>query len=889
MTANTPTDRILQASTGEATFTPADACALRGGDPQQVTDMLSRLMQAGVIVIQGDVNVARDNALLVTRSNVQLTAEQDVILQALESFRQRMTQDRAAQTQVRVAEYLAAMREYCANLPYLTLHDIRPPKTLDEVYVPLKARPQPRKDERQGREKEEWQELDEERAMREMEHNEPLSIIEVMQKREQPHIFILGEPGAGKSTLLRQLAEHAWGAPEKIGLDAPYLPILVPLRRLAVADGSLEERLGHALSSELTLTQKLPEGFFPEWPKHTGVRWLILLDALDEVLPDERARLMQWLRGMLKSIGQSRVVITSRPSGYTPGELDEKLFGHYDLLPFTPEQTGEFARKWFGDKANDFLRELERVRAGTLSGTPLLLTIAAKVYFEKGALPERRSGLYGQFVDIWLAEAGQRGMKAELGERICKVAKFALAKLALVMTEQPNQISRAMLGQVTATYLRDALHLSDDEAEADGCKFVQVMARRSGVFIRHGDAYDFIHSTFRGYLAAEAVVREHTEDLEQIWQWAMSRWVDENWREVILFVLGVLSDVNKDVTALIKRVWLEGGKAGLYFAGTAVAEQVNVQESLVYGLIDDLFAWVYMMPPWDMLFSPNPISILGELHGYSHVGNGLLMLVRDEEMYEQIRFEAIKALGNLGRVDDLLSLLCDKNVDEMVRGDAAEALGKLGWSRSAPMLLELAHEKDIHGWERLRATEALGKLGLINEAASILLTIAQDEKMEDWVCEHATEILGSLGRVDDLSLLAYNEKADKWVRKIAAETLGQLGWTEKAAQALLILAHDRKTNRWLRQSVAEALFNLGCANGAISILLALARDKRVNNHEREKAIKTLEQFADSRILPGLKRIAREDKEKVVREAAQQAVKQIRQRMKDISNAKPFTL
>jgi len=38
------------------------------------------------------------------------------------------------------ADYLAALRDYCASLPYLSLHDIRPPKTLDEVYVPLKAK-----------------------------------------------------------------------------------------------------------------------------------------------------------------------------------------------------------------------------------------------------------------------------------------------------------------------------------------------------------------------------------------------------------------------------------------------------------------------------------------------------------------------------------------------------------------------------------------------------------------------------------------------------------------------------------------------------------------------------------------------------------------------------
>lgn len=100
-----------------------------------------------------------------------------------------------------VEDYLTALREYCVNLPYLTLHDIRPPKTLDEVYVPLKARPQPRKDEKQ--------EADEERAIREVERSERLSISEVMHKREQPHVLILGEPGAGKSTLLRQLAKRA--------------------------------------------------------------------------------------------------------------------------------------------------------------------------------------------------------------------------------------------------------------------------------------------------------------------------------------------------------------------------------------------------------------------------------------------------------------------------------------------------------------------------------------------------------------------------------------------------------------------------------------------------------------------------------------------------------
>jgi predicted NACHT family NTPase len=460
------------------------------------------------------------------------------------------------------ADYLAAVRDYCASLPSLTLHDIRPPKTLDEVYVPLKARPQPQ-------EKQDLRGLPD---LEGLERHGPLSIADVMRKREPSHVLILGEPGAGKSTLLRQLAERAWDAPDKIGLDAPCLPILIPLRRLA----ALEERLHRALTGELALTQDLPQGFFTQWPNQTGANWLLLLDALDEVPAEQRPRLMDWFKRILKTVGPNRIVITSRPSGYSPGELDDKLFGHYELLLFTPEQTGEFARKWFGDQpcegpgepsvrtpsrgsAEHFLKELDRVRAGDLRGTPLLLTIAAKVYLEKGTLPERRSALYGQFVDIWLREAIEhRDLKAELGEPVCDVARLALARLALAMTDQPTQ-SEASLNQIAAVYLRDAVPLSADRAQVVGERFARVMARRSGVFTRRGDTYDFIHPTFREYLAAWAVVwecRQDTEyDLEQAWQRAISRWADENWREVSLFALGILSDARQDVTALVERAW----------------------------------------------------------------------------------------------------------------------------------------------------------------------------------------------------------------------------------------------------------------------------------------------------------------------------------------------
>jgi predicted NACHT family NTPase len=383
-----------------------------------------------------------------------------------------------------------------------------------------------------------------------------------MRRRDPPHILILGEPGAGKSTLLRQLAQRAWDRPHEVGLDAPHLPLLIPLRRLAAQEaGSLEERLRRAVTGELVPKRDLPEDFFTRWPQQTDANWLLLLDGLDEVPAERRPRLMAWLRRAIPTLGPVRIVVTSRPSGYSPGELDERAFGHYDLLPFTPEQARAFASRWFGEGAEKFLEEFARVRAGALGGTPLLLTIAAKVYGERGALPGRRSALYDQFVDIWLEEAKGRGLSAELGERVSRVAKFGLARLALAMTERPGLTLRD-LEQEAAAYLRDALRLSDDEAEAEGPRFVEVMARRSGVFTRRGEACDFIHPTFREYLAAWALVRACRKDggydLERAWERAVSRWGEERWQEVALFALSLLSDAGQDVTPLVRRIWRKG-------------------------------------------------------------------------------------------------------------------------------------------------------------------------------------------------------------------------------------------------------------------------------------------------------------------------------------------
>jgi thioredoxin-like negative regulator of GroEL len=803
--------------------------------------------------------------------------------------------------------YLAAVRDYCASLPYRSLHDIRPPKTLDEVYVPLKARPQPRKekqDPRGLRPTEGWHDLEG------LERHGPLSIADVMRTRNQPHVLILGEPGAGKSTLLRQMAERAWDAPDKIGLDVPCLPLLVPLRRLAESEGSLEERLRHALTGELALTQDLPESFFSRWRDQTGTNWLLLLDALDEVPADQRPRLMDWLKRILKTVWPNRIVITSRPSGYSSGGLDDKLFGHYDLLPFTPEQTSEFALRWFDydqTQADRFLQELDRVRAGDLHGTPLLLTIAAKVYLEKGTLPKRRSALYDQFVDIWLAEAEQRGLRAELGDPVCDVAKFALARLALAMTEQPMQ-SEVSLSQVAAAYLRDAVPLSTDRAEVAGERFVSVMARRSGVFTRRGDAYDFIHPTFREYLAAWVAVRECKQDPELVWQRVISHWADEKWREVALFAVGILSDKGIDVTSLARRIW-RSGPTGLAFVGDAFAEGPIIDAWLSDGVVDSLLGiarddrWIEV-PAITILSRlknhPSAVAGLRELAtnsqtnvevrveaaqilsgwGYEvEAATVLKAIAQNTEVWAWIRERAVMALCQLGYTDEaavvLLALARDKKVKADLRIRAAEVLGELGQANEvAPILLVLACDKGIDAEMRVKAARALGHLGKATEATPVLLALAHDEEMDVDARIEAAEILSELGQTEEavpiLLVLARDEKVDPQARCRAAEELGHLGQAEEAVPILLAQARDKTVNADVRWRAAEVLSELGRAD----VLLALASDEKVDTWMRECTIMVLGWSANARVLLDLERIAQADKDEDVRWAAQEAIEHI---------------
>jgi HEAT repeat protein len=716
-------------------------------------ETLRRAFQAGQIVLAtGERAVAIggsvEDTVIVTGDNnivsVFKSATAESVREALQKVLERIASDRYAAS---LQEYFRALRRYCAELPYLTLTDIRPPKNLDEVYVPLRARQR------------ESEPLPRGPAAQE----ESLTVEQVLRQAQTSHLLILGQPGAGKSTLLRQLAERAYDDPHAIGLDRPHLPLLLPLRALAHAEGALEERLNQALQNELRLTRPLPAGFLDAWPQQLDTPWLFLLDGLDEVPADRYLSLKQWIGDLLAHPNIARVILTSRPSAYTEKEWESSRLSVYEIQPFTRDQTAELARRWFGEDASAFLQALETVRSSVLTETPLLITIAAKVYLERKSLPERRSQLYQEFVDIWLDEARERGLCDELDAALLDLAQPALAHLALAMTDHPDWTDEKSLIPVVAEYLDEQLNLKA-RAPAVAERFLRVMARRSGIFLhtevrpifisQHGDItgagaahlenllrnqkiYTWLHPTFREYLAAwqlNSQVKERKGDFATV----LESKIYYPWWHRVIVELAMITDYPGELINFLSNALSECKSDGGidYDSGWEHLQQIA---SLLKEIAEHGLGYLMVKPLSAILSGPNEFvhSTVVELLGYTRSNQALPPLVNALEHSDPyIRERAVYALGMIGtlqaispiivaldnkeqdsvieaaiavydlaltQIDDehfinairqaLTTLLDHPNPD--IRYDCAELLGKIGDAQTVSVLEKLLDDDEI--------------------------------------------------------------------------------------------------------------------------------------------------------------------------------------------------
>lgn len=731
----------------------------------------------------------------------------------------------------RVEAVTRKLAEQARKLPYsriLTSVDSERRPELTEVYIAQHQVPVERTDEAARR-----------RAKRpggadDGEPPLPASLpVTVRQTLEQQHasLVIEGDPGAGKSTLLHHLTVTLVDAPTNLGAKEDekverVVPLYVAARRIAGGEDPLENRLVHALDVPGLSPKVLTE------PRR-NVRWLVLVDALDEVIDDKARRdLVDRLRKTARTQpGRFRFVVTSRSlpdlGAFDPASDERPLFVRYRLRPFGLTQRRAFAAAWFrsrpGDptaRADAFNAAIERTTLTDLAGSPLLLTMAA-VLFERGgdgALPTNRARIYDEFVGLlWDDESG-RGTAEEFERRW----RDRLQEPGAVAAEQLFARRHRLLGDVARRYeggdgglglvqlaisspiVTDALPRNVDVPTVWLREQVELLLRRTGLVTSYVGELAFVHETFREYLAARDVTSTLRIDSEE------ARRFVEGWsgsqRDVVLFALGIWADKARpeDLTKLLGNIWHPGipkgrGMQGEWlhrqrqlFAGTAVAEDLPVGSAYRDAIVSAL------------------VELAATYGSYAADEPGT------------VAEEAVRVLARLRRADELEAIATDPRPSwegsrMEARVEAAALLAQLGRPARSVELL--------YGFGRRRNARALQALAELDQTQSAL-DLTRDRIRSGW-----RFVVEGDEPADYLALLGRLGSPDEAIAA-ADEVLGELRRVPPATEY-----RNLRTRR--RMNVAAVLSGLGEPDAAAELLVEIACDHRNIGRHRTQAVEHL--------------------------------------------------
>lgn len=421
---------------------------------------------------------------------------------------------------------------------------------------------------------------------------QPLTINTALTRYQR--LVIIGDPGSGKTTLMAYLAltyaralrdgTNTVGERLQPG-EKNRLPILIPLRDFGRhlkthhagpgTDGPAL-LLNYLRDYYAAQSISLPEDFFEQSLEEK--RAVVLLDGMDEVAETQlRQRVARITEKFAVRYPGNRFVVTSREVGYEGAARIGAEFGLAKVREFNLEEVRRFVRDWTrvvevklaGYESEDILRQAKvqanklihaiegNPRISALAMNPLLLTVVALVHRYRAALPERRSELYEEAVEVLLGrwdeakgldtEATLSGRPLDAGDR-----RSLLEPIALWMHEkQRREIDRDELQSLLLPSFKGMANEDALTANKAVEAFLRLINERSGLLVERGvGVYGFAHLTFQEYLAARAIA-----DQEDALAYTLERLANSWWREVILLESGYLSTQGKRrVSDLIRAI-----------------------------------------------------------------------------------------------------------------------------------------------------------------------------------------------------------------------------------------------------------------------------------------------------------------------------------------------
>ena len=367
---------------------------------------------------------------------------------------------------------------------------------------------------------------------------------------------------------------------DRIGISERTFPILVRLNELdehisrhrndpaAPAEEDSPAWLPHFLAkTSRDNGWGLDDEFFRE--QLEDGRCTVLLDGLDEAADRvARKRLSRLIENIAGTYRGCRMVVTSRPAGYTEEALLPDVrhrsgrppagsspgFAHARIDPLSDQAVETFLSRWCQalycespEAANDHCSELlsalkARPDIRRMARNPVMLTALAVVHWNERRLPEQRADLYESIIR-WLSRAREQKPGREKAER----AVVLLQELALAMQDHPEgmrtEVSKRWAAEAIAGEWKSGKVDKDSIAVAEA--FLEAEELDSGIVVGRGEECALLAPHLSGIPGGPrhcGAARRGQQKL--LWKLsaksALPRLYLPEWREVMLLLAGIL-------------------------------------------------------------------------------------------------------------------------------------------------------------------------------------------------------------------------------------------------------------------------------------------------------------------------------------------------------------
>jgi hypothetical protein len=457
-------------------------------------------------------------------------------------------------------------------------------------------------------------------------------LIELVKSKRK--ITILGVAGSGKSVELDHLAFHYSKNNEE------FFPIKIRLNGFNRNDG----------------IEQLLEFEFKDYKSFKDQKLLVILDALDEVAPENLHEAVRQIEVLHNKIPNSTIIVSCRNNFYSAENRNQSSridgFETYALSSLTNLDIEEYCSKELAEKKTDFFQEVYKKKINDQLKTPFYLVNLVNFYRENGKLPKSRSEIF-EFLLAWRIRVDNEEKYQNHGlylEEHQEVIKQKIQRLAIAAES------------LQRSYLEDSEFrkvVPDPNS--------QILIKHTFLFDKNRNgSWEFHHNNFQEYLAAKYLTNSSIARIRKFISFSPDyKKVKPSWVNTVTLLFGLLSSQKRKFKSLLK--WLISNEIDLVVRFEKENIDLKTRETIFKKIYQDF-------EKKKILIRSEKFDIyeLGEFISDSH--NIAKFLIRTVGKLDEVwkKAEALRILPNLEVVESykseiealILSLINDENIKD---------------------------------------------------------------------------------------------------------------------------------------------------------------------------------------------------------------------------------